>query len=76
MTIVDLSECVIFYGTDIESDTTSSHRIFTPISHSNKEKWVVILDTEAPNANNDELVDSNFGSTTTIYTKLHVGKYI
>lgn len=76
MMIVELSEYVITYDTDIDQYTTPSHSSVTPIRNLTKEKWVVILATEAPTVDSDELADYHYDSNITTRIKLYEDKDI
>ena len=74
--ILDLSDCDIIYDADIDPDATPLHSNVIPIRLLTKEKWVVILTTEAPTVHNDELTDYHYDSSITTRIKLHEDKYI
>ena len=42
MMIIDLTDCVLRYDNDQESDTLASDTDLTRINHLTKEKWVIV----------------------------------
>lgn len=76
MMILDLSHYDITYDADIDPDVTLLHSNVTPIRHLTKDKWVVIIATEAPTVHNDELIYYHYDSSITTRIKLHEDKYI
>ena len=74
--ILDLSDYDIIYEIDQDKNTLSYDEAERFSPHLIKEKWVVVLAVERPEASNDSLSNSYFQSVTITCIKLHSDKDI
>ena len=74
MTIIDLSECDIIHNMDQDPDTIPDDTDQQVIPHLTKEKLVIVLAAESPQAEQHELTDAHFDSKILTRIRLHDDK--
>ena len=69
--ILDLSECNIVHHMDQDPDTIPEDATARIIPHLTKEKWVILLASQSPEENANELSNAHFDSKILTRIKLH-----